>query len=175
MSDKQTIPPDESRQMSYRFDRQFVRNGLKRDHFWRTVYMLALFSVVVTIVLVYYWSADLHFLGPVLITASVGCVAIIAAALFRFHRAVKAVYEFFRKQSPSGVIQYQLDDEALIVEFDNGSSRFPWRDLRRLWRYPDVWLLEIVKGTSVLFPAAAASDEVKAYLVDRCRQAKVPV
>jgi len=70
---------------------------------------------------------------------------------------------------------FRFDDDGFDVVVGSATNRYAWRGMRRPWRYPDVWLLEIVKNMSVFFPPQAASDEVQAYVVKRCRDAGVGV
>ena len=86
-----------------------------------------------------------------------------------FHKGGTHVFRMWQQQSPSGTIRYELDDEGYTVQLDNANTRHAWQGLRRLWQYPDVWLIEIVKNQSTFFPPDAASPEIQEYIRERCR------
>ena len=67
---------------------------------------------------------------------------------------------------------YRLHPDAIEVKMPNGTARHEWKGLRRLWRYHDIWLIEIVKMQSVLFPSTAP-QEARDYVVERCTEAGV--
>jgi hypothetical protein len=86
----------------------------------------------------------------------------------------RKVWTFWTLQSPNRRLTYRLDDDAILVETESGNARYEWKKLRRLWRYRDVWLIEVVKNMSVFFPPSAP-EEIKEFVVDRCREAGVRV
>jgi len=92
-----------------------------------------------------------------------------------FRRAIDATFELWLKQSPNRRLNFSVDDDGIVVSLEKGSSRYSWGDFRRVWRYSDVWILEIVKNRSVLFPIREAPAEMANYMVDRLRAAHVRV
>ena len=109
------------------------------------------------------------------------CAVLLGAVMivWRFYalleKVARRVFDLWTKQSPGGVIRYELDDEGFSVVLENGNSRFSWEGLRRLWRYHDVWLVEILKMQSVFFPPDQAPEEVREFIVERCQAAGVRV
>ena len=69
----------------------------------------------------------------------------------------------------------ELDDEGFSVVHESSRSHFTWQGLRRLWRYDDVWLVEILKMQSVFFPPDQVREEVRDYILERCRAAGIRV
>ena len=104
-----------------------------------------------------------------------GTVAIACTLAWKLHTASRRIFEFWSKQSPGRSIRYVLDDEGFDVQLEHSSARYTWKGLRRLWRYSDVWIVEIVKNLSVFFPPDAVPAEVREYVVERCRDAGVRV
>ena len=84
----------------------------------------------------------------------------------------RKVFEIWLKQSPNRRLTYRLDDDAIVVETESGNARYEWKGLRRLWRYGDVWLIEIVRNMSVFFPTSAP-EAVREFVVSRCREAGI--
>ena len=158
-------------EFQFRFDVPFLRAALRRDVLWRGYVMGGI--VVALVPGMRLWLGYWHpWLSGFLLAAA-------AVSVWRFHamlgRAAGRVFELWSKQSPGGVIRYELDDEGFSVVLENSRSRFSWNGLRRLWRYDDVWILEIVKMQSVFFPPGPVPGEVRDYIVERCRSAGVRV
>jgi hypothetical protein len=157
-------------EIRFRFDQRFFHDAFKRDHLWKGLslglWALALFGLAAVV-----GGApaatlrDRFFLGAVAVTL----VLVAVLRLLAFRRAVRRTHELFRKQSPSGEVHFRLDDDGITIEMDHARNVQAWGGLRRLWRYPDVWLLEVVEDQSILFPARAASAEALAFLLERCR------
>lgn len=92
-----------------------------------------------------------------------------------WNQSVARTHDLWRKQAPDGTIRLRLGDDGFQVCLGSGSMRYSWDGLRKLHRRSKVWALEVVKHTSVLFPPDAASEEVRSYVVERCRAAGVKV
>ena len=157
-------------QLTYRFDRSFIADGLKRDFAWKGFYLLVILIVVeVAVVSIMGGSWGIEMVGIV-----AGAAVLIAVLLvFKFRSSVRRVYDFWKVQSPSGELRFSADPVGLTVQTDQANSAYEWSDLRRLWRYSDVWLFEVVRNVSVMFPCRAAPDAMKDYMVERCRAAGV--
>jgi hypothetical protein len=158
---------DPVHEFSFTFDREFLRAGMRRDHVWRGWLMAGLYLVFVLTYGFTTRSFDAIFVG----VGAVGLIVIVWAYSRRFRILVDRTHELWSKGSSEAVMSFRLDDEGFEVALSRGSSFYRWADLRRLWRYPDVWLLEIVKMQSVLFPPSAASDAARDFIVERCRSA----
>jgi len=163
-----------SHELTVRFDREFIRNGLKRDYVWRAIYRVGLIVVLglVAVLALRRGGYDaawvpLPFVGLVLVTA--------ARFAIGFRTMVDRTLQLWLKQSPDGTILFRADHEAITIDLEESHTRYNWGDLRRLWRYDDVWLIEVVKNTSVLFPPQDAPEEMKRFIVERCRNAGVRV
>ena len=158
-------------EFEFSFDVSFIKAGLRRDLMWKG-YVLAGMLLVLS------WIMRMvqGFWEPITTCAFVlGAVLV----LWRFHclldRIAGRVFELWRDQSPDGVVRYELDDEGFSVVLEHGNSRFTWQGLQRLWRYNDVWLVEVVKAQSVFFPPDQAPAEVRDFIVERCQDAGVRV
>ncbi len=155
----------------FEFDARFIYTALRRDVFWK----VALFNGLLLGILITsrLWIGSF---APLVVGVTIGAMALIT---LRLHLALRTgsrrVYELWSKHSPEHTVSWQLDDEGFKVDMGTSASSFEWKGLRRLWRYQDVWILEIVKNMSVFFPPDAAPEEVREYVVDRCIEAGVRV
>lgn len=158
-------------EFSFEFDRAFIRAGLRRDYTWRAwAALLGYPALGIAASLVFP-----QFRWLLIGIFGVGGPLVAWLLMRRFERQVDVTLEHWQKLSPSSTIRFVLDDEGFAVEMPHGSSRYGWSGLRRLWRYPDTWLIEIVRKHSVLFPPDAASPEAREFLLERCRTAGVRV
>ena len=155
----------------FEFDAAFIYTALKRNVFWKA----ALFNGLLLGILVLsrLWIGSF---APLVVGVTIGAMILATLRLhFVLRTGARRVYDLWSKQTPEHVIIWQLDDEGFKVDMDATSSSFEWKGLRRLWRYRDVWILEIVKNMSVFFPPDAAPEEVREYIVARCIDAGVRV
>ena len=158
-------------EFTFEFDRELLWVALRRDHEWRGWVAAALF---VAAMLVYGWFMEalaVEFLAVVV----VGAVVIWWVFRRCMHRLVGQIYELWTVGDAEPVMTIRLDDQGFEAVLAQGSSRYRWADLRRLWRYDDIWLIEIIRMNSVLFPPSAASNEALEFITDRCRSAGVRV
>lgn len=159
-------------ELRFTFDEAFLRAALKRDLAWRGVYATLIF--VVLLGLLWLWQGGMP--SPLTLGVLGAGVVIVWVLLYRVWRvSARRIFELWSQQSPDRTMVFRFDDEGFDVEVGSATNRYAWQGLRRLWRYPDVWLLEIVKNMSVFFPPQAASEEVRAYVVERCKAAGVRV
>lgn len=153
----------------FEFDVPLIKAGIRRDLMWKGYLMASVMLVAAIAARVSYGYWDPVLTGVLIL----GAIVIV----WRFHgmlnRFASQIFELWSTQSPSGVMRFELNDDGFSVVLDKSRSDFEWAGLRRLWRYDDVWLIEIVKGQSVFFPPDRTSDEVRDYLVERCRSANV--
>ncbi len=158
-------------EFSFRFDRRLARNALKRDHYWRPLLSVGLLVMVLAAYRVYVGSFH-----PVVVgVAGLGMVVVVGRFVITFRNLVEHTFQLWSRQSPSGAARIRLDDDGFSLEMDRATSRYDWSDLCRLWRYRDVWLIEIVKNQSVVFPPDDASQEIRDFIVERCRSVGVRV
>ena len=159
-------------EFEFRFDVDFVRRALRRDYLWRGWLVAGAFFVVTTIV----FRGVYGVFVPMLVGASaLGSLIIGYSYHVKLRRYAARICELWEKQSPSGTIRYCLDDEGFQVQFDQAQSRFEWASLRKLWCYPDAWLLEVVKMQSVFFPPEGTPAAALAFIQQRCEAAGVPI
>ena len=155
----------------FRFDLPFVRAALRRDFVTKGAVRVGVLAVILIGGRVWIGSFE----PPVVWIVALGMLVVTFQTRRLFHRSAARVYEFWCQQAPDHTILYRLDEEGFEVALDKARSRHSWVGLRRLWRYDDVWILEVVKDLSLFFPPAAASDEAREFLVERCRAAGVRV
>ena len=154
----------------FTFDRDFFRRALRRDHFWWSLYsVLAFAGLLLLIGAVWGFAALVH--PSTLRVIAIGTLAILLVRYVVYRLAIKQTFALFEQQSPSRRIRFVAHDDELEVIVDQGTQRYRWEKLRRLWRYHDVWLFEIIKNRSMLLDPNAASDEMKNFIVARCEAA----
>jgi hypothetical protein len=166
--------PTTAYEIDLEFSREFLRKALRRDHFWWGLYRQLIF-LGVAIPAAWLVAGDWRVLlvPQVLITFGAGVILILALCAYRFRRTIALGFERWQQQSPSGKFHYRATAEALHVTLDNASETYPWKNFRRLWRYSDIWLLEVIKNNSVLFPVESAPPEMQDFIVECCRLAGV--
>ncbi|HVP10396.1 MAG TPA: YcxB family protein [Phycisphaerae bacterium] len=98
----------------------------------------------------------------------------LGATLFMFTAVAIAVYVKFRRNALSaframttGKAQFVFDEEGFSVASDLGTGTFKWRIIRKIWRFPEAWLLFYSSGTYSTLPTACLSDELKAFILTK--------
>ena len=158
------------REFEFGFDEAFIRNAMRRDMIERGLIATGLLTAagLAACLLDGFDWAYVAIMGT--------GIAVVWALLLRvLRKGAQRVLEFWTQQSPEGVVRWRLEEDAFQVQVGTSSSRYAWQGLRRLWRYPDVWIVEIVKNLSVFLPPDALDDETRAYIEERCRNAGVRV
>lgn len=159
--------------LSYHFDRSLIRAGVRRDFVWRLVYVESLFVLICGTMHVF--VSPIHASNTLMGVVLGGFVVLGLATSFRFRRGVDTTFEFWSKQSPDGVVEFRFDEAGFAVSLGESVSRFAWSDIRRLWRWHDVWLFQVARGMSVILSAPEAGPDVKEFVVRCCQDAGVRV
>ena len=157
----------------FQFTRDFIRAALRRPFISLATKFLAIVMALLAGIVFFMTGGHVN---VVLVGVMAGGIAIIAAKLvFSFRASVDRTFELWEKQSPTHEMRFALDAESISIQLEHASNCYAWKDIKRLWRYSDVWLIEVATKASVLFPATEAPDDVKGFLVERCRAAGVRV
>ena len=158
-------------EFSYTFDLAFVRRALRRDHSWKYLLGPGLLLPLLVASRLIRGTFDPLVVGTVV----AGIVFLTWFVHFKYARGTQAVFDFWSKLSPDHTMRFRLDDEGFDLLLESSEARYEWSGLRRLWRYDDVWLIEIVKNVSAFFPPDVAPTEAREFIVDRCRAAGVRI
>lgn len=161
------MPDAPVHEVSYAFDLALIRRGMRRDILWRAIYasLVFLFAFGLCMVLL---PDMLWLFGPALGFLSVFALLVL---WFGYLKVSQRTLEFWTVQSPDRILRLGFHEEQLVVTTGSGSQRYAWNSMRRLWRYPDMWMFEVVKNVSVFMPPDAASHEVRDYIVRQCEAA----
>ena len=157
--------PEPPFEFSYEFDVAFIVAALRRDFIWRGAVGVGLMVLV--------FFATRLFTGVWLPSVAAICGIGVVLVMLLAYRAVRVgarrVFELWARQGPDHRMAFRLDEEGFDVLLAHSSSRYTWQGLRRLWRYDDVWIIEVVKNVSVFFPPGAATQATRDFIVERCR------
>ena len=161
----------ESHELPFAFDEAFVRTAMKRD-FWDRAWVGTGLLVLAAVIMCMVMGA-----APpsVLAIFGVGIVIVWVLILSTLRRSARQVVSFWERQAPDRTMRFLFNEEGFEVHIGSTHTSHAWAGLRRLWRYPDVWIIEMVKNVSVFFPPESASHEILAFVESRCRQAGVRV
>ena len=69
------------------------------------------------------------------------------------------------------VATLQLDDDALTVTSELGSTSLRWSAVSEVWRFPAFWLVLVSKSQFMTLPIASVSPETRTFLVARVEAA----
>ena len=123
--------------------------------------------------LVAVWQKRLKILAAVV---GVTILAIFALSLFFYLRRIARVYSTWQRLSPeTKTLRFRVSETGIACLTENSQERVEWSKLFRLWIYADVWILEILKMQSMVFPPSAALESTRDQIVEHCRSAGRPV
>jgi hypothetical protein len=77
----------------------------------------------------------------------------------------RALWKFNRMLSKS--IHFTFTESEISSTSDLGSSKFSWRAIMEVWRFPDVWLLFVAKNIYFILPLAELDLSIQAFIADR--------
>ena len=70
----------------------------------------------------------------------------------------------------SKLISYRFTEQVIATKSDLGSAEIPWRMLRKVQCYPDVWLLIFGRGSYAYLPVAEMTKPLKDYILQQAGQ-----
>lgn len=155
-------------EFQHTFTEQFLKDGMKRDVVWRL--HAAAGAALVGMGAVAWLLGHPPWTPTMGIALAAGAFATVLIVPRKFRQLVRRAFALWEQQAPDHVVTYRLDHEAIEVITRNSRARHAWRSMRRLWRYDDVWLIEVVKMQSVLFPSDAP-EAARAFVVARFEEA----
>ena len=153
------------------FDEAFVRAALRRD--FRDKGLIGVGFLAAVLAGCWWWLGTFPAMPAVVVAVALPLLAL--RLHFALRTAARRVVALWRKQAPSGRMLWRLDDEGFEVVLEEARARYAWSGLRRLWRYRDVWIVEIVKNTSTFLPPDAVPEDARGLIVEPCRAAGVRV
>ena len=130
---------------------------------WKVAVVWSLMLIVLVVLL---WNGERDWLVGALGMTLVISMLVSLAAYVKSRRNALA---FFRART-TGTTQFVFDDEGFSAASDLGTSTFRWRIIRKVWRFPEAWLLFYSNGTYSTLPTACLSDELLAFILDRVEE-----
>jgi YcxB-like protein len=85
-------------------------------------------------------------------------------ALFFVYRN-RSLNKLKEMESPIG--RWGFTEEVFSVESGMGKVEFKWSVVKKLWRFPDVWLLIYADQSYSTLPVADVSTEVQQFIVEQ--------
>lgn len=77
----------------------------------------------------------------------------------------RALSVFAQMREPKATMRF--DDEGISVKSDLGSSQFRWVMIRKIWRFPDAWLLFYSNQSYSTLPINVVSDDLRRFIIDK--------
>ncbi len=68
------------------------------------------------------------------------------------------------------LISYHFTEKGLETKSDLGSAEIPWRMLKKVQCYPEVWLLIFGRGSYAYLPIAEMTEPLKGYILQQAEQ-----
>jgi hypothetical protein len=103
----------------------------------------------------------------------VGCFMAVSGFLFVLSLLV---FVTFRTRSlrklramPAPTAAWTFTEESLSTETQLAQSKIAWSLVKKLWRFPDVWVLVYSRSDYSLLPVSDIPSEVQAFIVERVR------
>ena len=158
-------------EFEFTFDRGFLHRAHWRDYYWRP---LALSAPLAAYLAYRHFTGTLG--GNLGLWIGVTILAIFALSLFFYLRRIARVYSTWQRLSPeTKTLRFRVSETGIACLTENSQERVEWSKLFRLWIYADVWILEILKMQSMVFPPSAALESTRDQIVEHCRSAGRPV
>lgn len=108
-------------------------------------------------------TGDRSWYTPIAGTILVLGFAVGTAGYFIYKRRAFSVFDQMKETKAT----MRFDDEGISVQSDIGSSRIRWKMIRKVWRFPEVWLLFYGNESYSTLPIGTLSDELKGFIVDK--------
>ena len=104
-------------------------------------------------------------------TGAIGavCAMGLAVGLIAYPVYLKRALSIFR-QMETPQVTFRFDEEGISAESDLGSSSIQWKLVKKLWRFPDVWLLMFSNSSYSVLPLASIDAELKEFIIESVRK-----
>jgi hypothetical protein len=113
------------------------------------------------------WFGDRSWVAGALGTSLVlGVVFVVLIYVVHLRRGLAVLRAM---QDP--VATLQLDDDALTVTSELGSTSLRWSAVSEVWRFPAFWLVLVSKAQFMTLPIESVSPEARTFLVARVEAA----
>jgi hypothetical protein len=151
---------------SVRYDKSIINSAVKR--FW--VRSCARDTAIGFILLGTAGALWFYFDAKTWYTATFAALSLV------FIFIMTAVFFVYRKRSLKTLDEmgppiavWRFTEEALSAESGMGKAEFKWPVVKKLWRFPDVWLLFYTNQSYSTLPVADVSAEARQFIEEKIR------
>ena len=81
------------------------------------------------------------------------------------HRALMMLR---RMESPTATIDFS--DEGVSTRSDLGRADLTWRGIVEIWKFPEVWLFFVAKGSYFTIPTESLAGDVREFVSQKSRE-----
>lgn len=89
-------------------------------------------------------------------------LTLIAQPLVYVAYQAEATEQLRKMGSPQATVH--VTDESIGLRSGAGTAETPWRTVKQLWTFADVWLVFVGKDNYFTLPTADLDDEAKAFI-----------
>jgi hypothetical protein len=153
-------------EVSARYNRSIINSAVKR--FWvrscarDTAIGVILFGIAGA--LWFYFDAKTWYTAT-FAALSVIFIFIMAAVFFVYRR--RSLKTFDEMGSP--IALWRFTEETFSADSGMGKAEFKWPVVKKLWRFPDVWLLFYSNQSYSTLPVAEVSAEARQFIEGKIR------
>jgi hypothetical protein len=96
------------------------------------------------------------------------CVSFGIGVVSYFIYLNRSLEKFRRMDTPSA--KFRFSDDRIGIESDIGWTELSWKMIEKIWKYPSVWLVFIVKQGYFTLPTAEIDDELKEFISQKVKE-----
>ncbi len=74
------------------------------------------------------------------------------------------------RKLPSKTVHYVFTETQVESTHDLGESKYSWKIIERVWRFPEVWLLFYGRNAFFTLPVDAASREALTFIEEQVKR-----
>jgi hypothetical protein len=130
---------------------------------WHGFAIVAFLAVVIAYLLA---VGDSSWLVPALGTL-LGIAVLVGSSVYFVYRH-RALSTLRRMAQPTALVTFT--DTGVATRSDLGGGDVSWRAITQVWKFPEVWLLFVAKGTYFMIPTEALADDVRKFICDKVRE-----
>jgi len=80
----------------------------------------------------------------------------------------RSMEKFKRMETPQA--KFRFTDDRIGIESDIGWAELSWKMIEKVWKYPKVWLVFIVKQGYVTLPTAEIDEELRQFITRKIQE-----
>ena len=151
-------------QATVTYTKPIIRSAMRQFWFryiaWHGFAVIAISTIVAAVLIA---TGDRSWVAGMFAVLSIISLATSTAVYVVLLR--RSFWRFNHMHSKSA--NFTFSDESLTVASDLGKSEMSWRAIKKIWKFPDVWLLFVSKSVFITLPLSDIDASTQEFIAEQ--------